>query len=121
MILCDNDVISKSACYGELDELVWTQEVDSKGIGVLGAAPFVIRRKIQKGNIKGDRDAALKLVDAFMARAHKLEPTEKEQQIAADLESAAQQRGVSLDVGESQLCAILVERNSPLLLTGDKR
>ena len=41
--------------------------------------------------------------------------------MAADFELAAQRVGASLDGGESQLCAIVVQRLLPLLVTGDKR
>ena len=41
--------------------------------------------------------------------------------MAADLEFRAQTTGLDLDVGESQLCAVLVMRMVPMLLTGDKR
>jgi hypothetical protein len=41
--------------------------------------------------------------------------------MAADFELAAQRAGLSFDVGESQLCAILICRLTPMLLTGDKR
>lgn len=57
----------------------------------------------------------------FFDHAAVVEPTEDEQSIAAEFELCAQQAGLNLDPGESQLCAILVTRLVPLLLTGDKR
>ncbi|HUY08601.1 MAG TPA: hypothetical protein VMW80_04015 [Candidatus Dormibacteraeota bacterium] len=56
-----------------------------------------------------------------MSVATVLEPTATEQELAADFESVAQGRGLSLDVGESQLCAIVIERGVRFLITGDKR
>ena len=50
-----------------------------------------------------------------------LEPTIDEVNLASAIEEAAMLQGLDLDSGESQLCAIAIFRNSPLLLTGDKR
>ena len=116
----DNDVLFKGACYGLLDKLVWT--TSSSGVmGVLGSARFVVPKKIEKANLNGQPAVALGLFLAFLRQAETLEPTDREQRMAADLELAAQMLGVSLDTGESQLCAIVVQRSLPLLVTGDKR
>ena len=50
-----------------------------------------------------------------------IEPTEEESTLAAEFESLALAAALPLDAGESQLCAVLVSRNLPLLVTGDKR
>ena len=50
-----------------------------------------------------------------------LEPTDREVNLAAGFEIAAQEVGLSLDSGESQLAAMVIERAVPLLETGDKR
>jgi hypothetical protein len=57
----------------------------------------------------------------LLARAVAVEPTDEEQQIAADFELAAQRAGLSLDSGESHLCALALTRQVPRVLTGDKR
>jgi hypothetical protein len=116
----DNDVIFKGSCYGLMEEIVAGVRRDN-GIGVLGTARFVISRRLEKTNLNGDRAAALKSFLAFLSTADILEPGDDEQRFAADLELAAQNSAVNLDVGESQLCAILVLRNLSVLLTGDKR
>jgi hypothetical protein len=41
--------------------------------------------------------------------------------MAGEFELAALRAGVGLDAGESQLCAVLIKRLVPFLLTGDKR
>lgn len=121
MAIIDNDILLKGSCYGLLDELTSTISSAPNSMGVLGAARFVISKKIEKKALKGSTSAALARFVAFLTRAETLEPTPDEQNMAADLEFIAQGSAVSLDVGESQLCAILVHRMLPLLLTGDKR
>jgi hypothetical protein len=50
-----------------------------------------------------------------------VEPDDTEIGLAAELEFTAQRMGVSLDSGESLLCAIVVRRSLDFLVTGDKR
>lgn len=119
--LMDNDVLLKGACYRLLRELAATLCSDSDAVGVLGSARFVVPRKIDKMKLRGDRAAALKILLTFLSEAEALEPADDEQKLAADMELAAQKQGVSLQGGESLLCAILVRRALPLLATGDKR
>jgi len=56
-----------------------------------------------------------------LRRTQQLEPTAEELQAAANLEYTAQVEGLQLDVGESQLCAIVIARKIEWLVTGDKR
>jgi hypothetical protein len=120
-VLVDNDVLFKGSCYGLLDDLVSAVCPEDGFVGVLGAARFVLPKKIRQSKLKKDPEVALAALLGFLARSAEVEPIEEEQMLAADLELAAQQIGISLDVGESQLCAILVQRLVPLLFTGDKR
>lgn len=120
-VLVDNDIVFKGACYGLLPEILATVCGHEDRIGVLGAARFVVSKKIRKAVVNKGRDAALANLEEFLCRALAIEPTEAEQTIAAELELAALNGGVSLDSGESQLCAVLVQRIVPWLLTGDKR
>jgi hypothetical protein len=117
----DNDILYKGACYGLLDELIATSCSKTEAPGVLGSARFVVPMKIEKGKLRRDSATALANFFEFLRRTEALEPTENEQNLAADLEFAAQKSGISLDSGESQLCSILVQRMLLLLLTGDKR
>jgi hypothetical protein len=117
----DNDILFKGACYGLLNELVATACSDTDTFGTLGSARFVVAKKIEKNKLLRNGAAALTALTQFLNRSEALEPTEGEQNMAADLELAAQRLGISLDSGESQLCAMLVIRVLPLLLTGDKR
>ena len=117
----DNDILLKGACYGLLDYLISPVCGGTEVAGVLGSARFVVRDKIQNNPLRRDRAMALAAFSDFLNRTTDLEPTETEQSMAADLEIAAQRAGLNLDAGESQLCAILVNRLLPWLLTGDKR
>jgi hypothetical protein len=117
----DNDILFKGACYGLLNELISTVCSATDRVGTLGSARFVVAKKIEKNNLLRNRTAALALFFEFLKRSEPLEPTQNEQNVAADLELAAQRLGINLDSGESQLCGMLVFRVLPLLLTGDKR
>jgi hypothetical protein len=119
--MVDNDIIFKGACYGLLDEFLSPICAHGRRFGVLGAARFVVSKKISKTNPSKGITTALRHLADFLERAAVVEPTEDEQRMAAEFELAAQRAGLSFDVGESQLCAILIYRLIPLLLTGDKR
>jgi hypothetical protein len=116
----DNDILLKGACYGLLSQFLSPICLDSE-IGVLGAARFVLSKRIERICLKKDSAAVLITLTAFFKQAKILEPTRDELRIASDLEFMAQHLGISLDSGESQLCSILTVRGLPLMLTGDKR
>jgi hypothetical protein len=115
----DNDLILKSVCYG-LAEAFWP-ESDPKSIGVLGAARYVVRHEIDRAGLNRGAEAAHSDLSGLLARCEELEPTEEEIALAAEIELCGQQHGLALDNGESQLAAIVVARDLPLLETGDKR
>jgi hypothetical protein len=119
--LVDNDILMKGACYGLLNEL-FSQTVSSTDLlGILGAARFVVAKKIRKRVQRKDNEAAVKSLEAFIQHITVVEPTADEQRMAADFELVAQRVGVALDAGESQLCAVLIFRAAHQLYTGDKR
>lgn len=105
--------------YGLSNELLEEATVEST-ISVLGAAQFVLRRKVAKLPKAKANEVAVRLAD-FLASAEVVEPTHHEIALAAELEMLAQNSGLSFDIGESQLCAILVARDFDILVTGDKR
>lgn len=119
--LVDNDVLFKGACYRLLSEFVSAIPCDTKATGVLGSAQFVLRRRIRMARLRSNVSEPLRCLMQFLADAQILEPTDGELQMAANLELMAQTLRVNLDSGESQLSAVLVTRNLPVLLTGDKR
>ncbi len=119
--LIDNDVLLKGACYGLLDELVEVVPASPPTVGVLGLARFVLPSKIRKRASEGTVDEAHDRLSMFLEKAVALETTEEETELAAELEYQAQVLGLPFDGGESQLCAILLLRDVPKLVTGDKR
>jgi hypothetical protein len=120
-VVIDNDIVFKGVCYGILRDILQINEGTKGDVGVLGAARFVVAKKIQRTKLNRTTELVMLELATFLSAATTLEPTDDEQALAADLESAAQRLGINLDVGESQLCAVAIERLVPLLLTGDKR
>ena len=118
--LIDNDILLKGACYRLLADLV-TVKCGTDHVGYLGAARFVLRKKIRRTNLRGDADEAEAELQGFLAQHEAIETTAEEQALAATLEATAQSLPVNLDAGESQLLAVLVLRTLPSLMTGDKR
>jgi hypothetical protein len=116
----DNDILLKGSCYGLLKMLTSTATADDS-VGILGASKFLVPKKIKKTPLRRDPAIAEAHFAAFLAENEVLEPSADEQHLAATLEAAAQQMGLNLDAGESQLVAILVSRQLGWLLTGDKR
>ncbi len=119
--LVDNDILLKGACYVLLQEIVSAIGASAADCGVLGAARFVLRRKIEKAKLFQNTKLAMQSLETFLAAAPSLEPSTKEQVMAAQLEASALRLGLGLDAGESQLCAMVIERAVPMLITGDKR
>jgi hypothetical protein len=122
MGVVDNDIVLKGACYGLLPDVCGEgSEVPAEDLGVLSSCRFVVADRIRRHGSLRDTDRALQALAPFLEATTILDPTEDEQRLAADIEFGAQGLGLPLDAGESQLCAVLVERSIPLMLTGDKR
>lgn len=119
--LVDNDILVKGACYGLFEELFGLSSQHTGELGVLGAAKFVVAKAIQSSRLQGNPERGIERLKIFLDRCTCVEPTDEEQNLAAEFELQAQQAGVALDSGESQLCAVLIVRALPLLHTGDKR
>jgi hypothetical protein len=119
--LVDNDVLFKGAAYDLLEVFMTAIPELEDHVGVLGAARFVLADMIRKKRGNQSNDPALVSFMRFFESAEILEPTDEERLLAAEFEAVAQAVSVSFDTGESQLCAILIVRGLPLLLTGDKR
>jgi hypothetical protein len=115
-VAVDNDVLIKAACYG------LTTELDaSRSLGVLGAARYVVAKRIDRLALSGDRGSARSAALELIARNTVLEPTDDELALATTIETTAQRRGLELDAGESQLAAMMIRRGIAVLETGDKR
>jgi len=117
----DNDILLKGACYGLLDELVAAIPTAPNDSGVLGAARFVIRSRIAAATLSRDQKEIMAMLETFLGKAVVLEPNLDETKFAAEIEFVAQRNNLALDSGESQLCAIVISRMIPWLITGDKR
>jgi hypothetical protein len=119
VIAVDNDVLLKAATYDTAD-CFWL-DGGLRGLGVLGAAKYVLPSVIAKRPPRKGAQPVLAALGRILAAASVLEPDQEELALAASVESAAQAAAVPLDVGESQLCAIVVRRGLEMLETGDKR
>lgn len=120
-LLLDVDVVIKLSAYNLLAVIDHPGCGDdcSARSGVIATTRYVAAKRLARKAV--DSESAQARLDAFLAEAIELEPTEAELQLAASIESAAASAGLELDTGESQLCAIAIGRSTPTLLTGDKR
>ena len=119
--IIDNDILFKGACYCLLQEFAGALNTTPGDCGILGAARFVVKHKIERAKLSKENKLALRNLDTFLSVAAVLEPVKTEQAFAARLEGHALRLGLGLDAGESQLCAMAIERVAPLFVTGDKR
>ncbi len=119
-LLIDNDVLIKCSCYALVEHLKPPGH-DVGAVGVLGAARYVVGKYLERRGRIRDREKARASFDRYIAMVNELEPTEEELGLASAIEEKALQLGLDLDGGESQLCAMAIHRNWPLVLTGDKR
>src|SRR5438045_8876030 len=93
--LIDNDVLFKGACYGFLRQLI-SPLCSANQVGVLGAAWFVVSKKISKTSLRKDSGNVLNDLEEFIRSVDVLEPPEGEQSMAAERELAAQRGADSL-------------------------
>lgn len=119
--LVDNDVLIKASAYGLLCSLLQTRPYGADKFAMLGAARYVVPKRLKKKLDAGPLQASLQEFEKAQAFIVAIEPTPEEVKLAAELEFAAQERNLELDGGESQLCAVLILRSQILLFTGDKR
>jgi hypothetical protein len=120
-VLVDNDVALKACCYDANEELLECLAGETRSVCVLGVAKYVLPNAIAKGRV-ADKARASDRLARFLEDVTSLEPIDDELDLAAELEEAALRVSAgTLDVGESQLLAILIRRGAMLLVTGDKR
>lgn len=120
-VALDNDVLYKGACYGLLTDLIRALPFPSCSYGVLGAARFMLPKRLRKKPPPAGSYVAIEELTNFMQKAVMLEPETTEVELAAFLERDALTKGLQLDSGESQLCAMVITRALNALVTGDKR
>lgn len=119
--IVDNDFLHKITLYELFDLLVNTVSDGNGYLSALEVSQFVIRKKAKKNPPQKGLDAFLAAFDQVLQKIELISPAEIEIELASELEAYAQREGLNLDIGESQLCAILIHRSIPLLFTGDKR
>lgn len=119
--LIDTDVLLKTASYKLLKHLLASKPFGCDNFGMIAAAQFVVAGKFKK-KLKGPQleEAKAHFLEVITSIAA-IEPTPAELTLAAQLESAAATLEVDLDLGESQICAIMLVREIALMMTGDKR
>lgn len=119
--LIDADVLLKTASYKLLKHFLAMTPFDSDDFGMIAAAQFVVAGKFKK-KLKGSQLGQAKAhFEETIATIAAIEPNAEELALAAQLESAAVALGVDLDLGESQICALMFSRGIELMMTGDKR
>jgi hypothetical protein len=120
-LLLDTDTVIKLASYRLLFDVEHPgcEEGCQRRTGLLVAAKFVARTRIVRK--AANPTGALAHLETYLEHADLVEPTPAELELAANLEASAVEAGLDLDVGESQLCAIALQRGCELVLTGDKR
>jgi hypothetical protein len=116
----DNDVLIKLAAYLLLGEVL-ALFGGSHVVGVLGAARYVVRHRLERHPAVEDKTLAQAHWVEALGGLEELEPTSDELTLATSMEEEASANGLPLDTGESQLCAITIVRAVPLMVTGDKR
>lgn len=120
-VLLDNDVVLKIACYSLAEEVLATTTINGVQPGMLGVGKFVVRGRLDRALYITDIARAKAAFDHLLCAVSLLEPADEELAMAADLEAEANRHNLELDGGESQLLAILANRECPLFITGDKR
>jgi hypothetical protein len=119
--LIDTDVLYKTAAYGLLHGLLDSHPWGTDCFLMLGAALFMVKKKLKKRPPARGAAAAIDEFEAALMSATTIEPSSDEVLFAANLEHAAQQHNVELDQGESLLCAVLLYRGGDYIFSGDKR
>src|SRR5262245_15271135 len=113
-VLLDNDVILKTCCYDTVRHLSECIAGNSRTLHALGVAKFVLKSVIAKKRHILNRERAASRLAEFLASSTLIEPDEDELLLAAEFEAVAQSSGLNLDVGESQLLAVLIKRSALL-------
>ena len=117
--LLDNDIVIKACRYSLASETLSSLRNLGYEPTILMAARFVVEDRLRRHSPAAS--SAMGVFEPFLAECRSVEPTDSEVEIAAAFEAAAQTLNLELDVGESLLLAILIERQASLILTGDKR
>ena len=121
LVLWDNDIAFKMACYQLAERAIATHTDASIPPAMLAVGQHVIRQKLARHARVRDISAAQLAFKHLVQTITSIEPTECEVELASDIERQAARASLDLDIGESQLLAILHTRGYHSLITGDKR
>ncbi|MCP4564148.1 MAG: hypothetical protein GY873_37500 [Bosea sp.] len=119
--LLDNDIVMKVCCYGLQQETLDILTDCGRVPAVLPVTRFVATDRLERSVPIEARTATLDRLASMLASLGVAEPDSGELQLAASFEAEAQRLNLELDIGESQLLAMLISRKLRLLVTGDKR
>jgi predicted nucleic acid-binding protein len=120
-VYIDNDVVLKMCSYLVAEELVQVASTGAVPPAILAIAKFTLRSRVVRSRTIMNKVAVRDALEFALTKVRQIEPTQEEIGIAADLEQQAALLGLAFDAGESQLIAMLLERNGSALVTGDKR
>ena len=123
-ILADVDLVIKLICFKLSSSLMKSLLENNQIIEVLESTKYVVSKRVHKVFEKKD-DRKIKLeLENFSASCSYIEPSGEDLFLAAEIEKVSQLKNLSMDTGESILCAIAINRSTKFLTyiaTGDKR
>jgi hypothetical protein len=120
-ILLDNDVVLKVCAYRCHEQLMATLTAEEQPPAMLRLGRYALRSRLSKPGRIADREGAASIFEGLVERFIQIDPSPTEIGLATELEERAVSMGLEFDTGESQLVAVLLLREAPLLVTGDKR
>lgn len=120
-VLLDNDIVLKLSTYQTADDMIDATTICGTVPSILGVARFTLRSRVERSRNIRHREAVMAVLQRALGILNRIEPNLEELEVAADLEQQAIESGLELDAGESQLFAVMLKRNLPLMVTGDKR
>ncbi len=120
-VLLDNDVVLKVCAYRCHHEMVVLTTNGGLPPAMLAIGRFTLRSRFKRTSILADAAASALAFEELLATIRLVDPTEREIELAAEIEERATALSLEFDTGESQLLAVLLVREGKLLVTGDKR
>lgn len=121
LVLFDNDIFLKTCCFGLVDKVLLLLASRELHPSILGVASFVVPKSVRKNKKIRNKESTAIQIEKFLNKLELIEPNEEEIILAIKFEELARDLNLALDIGESQLLAILIYRGAALLATGDKR
>ena len=123
-ILADVDLITKLICFKLSNLLMKSLLKDNQIIEALESTKYVVRKRVYKVFEKKDDQEIKSALENFLASCSYIEPSDDDLFLAAEIEKVSQLKNLTMDTGESILCAIAINRSAGFLTyiaTGDKR